>query len=1143
MRIACTQHIALLIALPNTTRSLFPMEPSPDTAIQPRVYTKAELLTLRDSPLVKKPDGLPAIEQWMDTPQERPAERKARVPNLRGDDNAGTPENGPQRPLFPTRHASRVSEDQILLGPSKAVFSSSGRNLRATDPVEKNDKLPLAPAPDEPYRPAYRDRFNPDKEGDRDRSGLLVPRRGAPREDGEGWQSVKPRKSFGQEDGDRWQRGTDRDRDRHHRDGDPDHPPRRNGPGRGKLDLPWGREENGHTAGDSDQPRPARHQAQGWRERERKDDRDWTRGARLPDQRVEEDPEWLDEPVKDESKQMKTAADFERWKEQMRAGKNAAVPAAEKTEPVPEPEPPVKKVAPIKNLNLTIGLENNFGLAGLGAVDKSKKSDAEDALNAQPSKSTVAAKSRFATLWANKPTEAPAEDPMPAPASPQANANGTTEDQEGFKRILEMLGTTSIATSIAASNAQLGVSKPHPKRHLGIATHCLLHLYNLVLLHSTPSSLISLRALVYSLVLLFIKHPNSLDPSTWAYNKHSQLHIMSRFCLIFHCTTPLRSSITCKLFLFNLLNLLFMHHNNLFLPNLLYLLIMHHNNHFLTNLLYLLIMHHNNLSLFNLCYLLIMHPNNLFLFNLLYLIMHHNNLFPFNLLYVLVMHHNNLTPRNSSTPSPMFPDPSRLNTLAGIICLCIPLPNTLAVITEIILISLSTPTTNTLAYLMEITLIPLSTPTTNTLADLAEITPIPLATQPINSLIAREASNLVLLIHHAPDGFGQGPQGQVPFDHTDADPRRHEREADMRRMDAISRNGQSSTPATLRALFSPPPQNQPRPTSGRDSEFLLNLLQQTRTPTQQQNQMPRPPPEEFNYFPDQKPQPKQPQRMPSAQPQMTHRPPPGFFDEYRSPHTEQMPEMPDLARRVSQRQQPPQAGPQFFEDPAIMAGLQRRPTNEQLPRLQMNMGIPQQQHPSQHQNGPDLAAFQHANAGNMGNMHNVFQQVQHQQQQPPQYEQWMQTQRKGSMPPTPQDRIPPPPGFGNSNMNGPGMRGNAPPGFPPQHNQGPMSMGNTPLGHPGGPGGPPGRGMPPGMFAMPQGPQSAGPHGPPGYFGPPSAGPGGPPPGFPPGAQNGFPPDFERMLMQQQRQQQQQQGPRPQGGFMVGDGNGRGYGM
>ena len=35
------------------------------------VYTETQLIALRESPLVKKPDGLPTITQWMDVPADQ----------------------------------------------------------------------------------------------------------------------------------------------------------------------------------------------------------------------------------------------------------------------------------------------------------------------------------------------------------------------------------------------------------------------------------------------------------------------------------------------------------------------------------------------------------------------------------------------------------------------------------------------------------------------------------------------------------------------------------------------------------------------------------------------------------------------------------------------------------------------------------------------------------------------------------------------------------------------------------------------------------------------------------------------------------------------------------------------------------------
>ena len=73
-------------------------------------YTVEQLERLRDSPLVKKPDALPAIEQWMDVPADHnhnnntnnnnagnTANRRART-NMRDGDTPAGGEHRTERP-------------------------------------------------------------------------------------------------------------------------------------------------------------------------------------------------------------------------------------------------------------------------------------------------------------------------------------------------------------------------------------------------------------------------------------------------------------------------------------------------------------------------------------------------------------------------------------------------------------------------------------------------------------------------------------------------------------------------------------------------------------------------------------------------------------------------------------------------------------------------------------------------------------------------------------------------------------------------------------------------------------------------------------------------------------------------------------
>lgn len=73
-------------------------------------YTVEQLEHLRQSPLVKKPDELPSIEQWMDVPNDQnnnnnnnnagnTAGRRPRT-NLRDSDAAATSEHRADRPLL-----------------------------------------------------------------------------------------------------------------------------------------------------------------------------------------------------------------------------------------------------------------------------------------------------------------------------------------------------------------------------------------------------------------------------------------------------------------------------------------------------------------------------------------------------------------------------------------------------------------------------------------------------------------------------------------------------------------------------------------------------------------------------------------------------------------------------------------------------------------------------------------------------------------------------------------------------------------------------------------------------------------------------------------------------------------------------------
>lgn len=88
-------------------------------------YSEAQLIALKESPLVKKPDGLPSISQWMDVPADQNAnsaraDNNGTVRRTRGPrDGEGATANE-QRPLinpmgqFGRRQSMRKQENHNI---------------------------------------------------------------------------------------------------------------------------------------------------------------------------------------------------------------------------------------------------------------------------------------------------------------------------------------------------------------------------------------------------------------------------------------------------------------------------------------------------------------------------------------------------------------------------------------------------------------------------------------------------------------------------------------------------------------------------------------------------------------------------------------------------------------------------------------------------------------------------------------------------------------------------------------------------------------------------------------------------------------------------------------------------------------------
>ena len=184
-----------------------------------------------------------------------------------------------------------------------------------------------------------------------------------------------------------------------------------------------------------------------WRRDRHGADRDWTRGAKF-----EQEPEWLDSTDRDEPRPVHTQEDFERWKERMKAGSSQAQ-AGEKREAPEEPAPTASQQLESRPSDGKIfsddaAMERFFGLL---TDQKPAQESPTVQTPIEPSgskKETMPARSikssRFAGLFSPTPgtPTKEADQPQAKSKSPVDTPPATTDaDQEGFQRILQMLGS------------------------------------------------------------------------------------------------------------------------------------------------------------------------------------------------------------------------------------------------------------------------------------------------------------------------------------------------------------------------------------------------------------------------------------------------------------------------------------------------------------------------------------------------------------------------------------------------------------------------------------------------------------------------------------------------------------------------------
>ena len=311
---------------------------------------------------------------------------------------------------------TRCAEDASL-GPPATVFASSRQASKADGDNTNNDDAPKS------RLPGHRSNNKSTNEKEtRDSRDL--------------WSGARERRANTADDDQKQERGHNR-RERDH-DGE-----RRNG-----NEGRWGdRRQNGERQG-------------GWRDRERdRRDRDWDRGAR--DEKV---PEWMDDPptgaAGDDLRTMgkpRNQEEFQRWKDAMSGKKSCAEPDATPKESS-NPQSVAKEAAPVKAPLPPMAegaKEKPFGDLGEGIVS----SPAADGVHAPAKAAATKAKgSRFASMFKeSQMKEAAAVEPSNCPAP---SANGTAEDEAGFKRILQMLGGTGMNPSASAPMADVSSLPP-----------------------------------------------------------------------------------------------------------------------------------------------------------------------------------------------------------------------------------------------------------------------------------------------------------------------------------------------------------------------------------------------------------------------------------------------------------------------------------------------------------------------------------------------------------------------------------------------------------------------------------------------------------------------------------------------------------
>ncbi|KAK4126129.1 hypothetical protein N657DRAFT_679123 [Parathielavia appendiculata] len=471
-------------------------------------YSAEFLLHLRQSPLCVKPPNLPPPEEWMGPPPDTNRNQQ-KTTNDRPKGGEGALVNQENRRPPHDRNGSRNASnpDELILGPPRTSFASASatsiRNPRTGD-SEKGFR--------DFDRQDRTDRFNfrnrtSDSENAGDRFGRDLRdgrnngfrRRNDQDQDSEGWSTVKPRKSFGHEGAERFhgrmggvgasdrfggrednRRLRDRDDrevgdrrtrnfDNRSRDFEGEEPetPRRNGLQRGKSES-WFRDNA--TSGGNDAPPMSQREridrAKSWRERDLDDkpadrygdrndrnyERRWDRDRHA---RVENDPEWLDEPL-EEKAQGHTEEDFKKFMETMKAAKGGGAPKPEEKPSTAFDGPPAEAAAGMDHKVVSApaieqGPDKFFAAYSSGLDVGTPSAEVKDAAKPKTGKS-----SRFmAFLAPQEDSRAKTEPPTPAagvqPGEKPSSSQQSDADKEAFALLIQKLQRSGFGSAMQSS--------------------------------------------------------------------------------------------------------------------------------------------------------------------------------------------------------------------------------------------------------------------------------------------------------------------------------------------------------------------------------------------------------------------------------------------------------------------------------------------------------------------------------------------------------------------------------------------------------------------------------------------------------------------------------------------------------------------